>query len=919
MASYRTTTSYGRAHALTETEPASLGASSAGFGPSGPSSSGIGEANGAGRTALIAQYYDSAEARYEFSGNQNVDAVLIGSRWTLKQFTYSFPTSGAFYADQGYAAGSEPSKQIPFNAQQQAAVRYAYSLISGYTGLVFTEVTETATTHADFRFSQTDHDEKVPSAYANFPSSSEQAGDVWFGKTDQPFYETPAIGNWGMSTMLHEMGHTMGLKHGHSDYTEIDLSEGNIDSPPGGGPRYGSVDLAENRDGQDWSLMTYRPDPTDLGPGEETQFEADGFNQPQTYMQYDIAALQYLYGANFNHNGGNTTYSWSPTTGRMSINGVAQQAPTANKILMTLWDGNGTDTYDLSNYSTNLDINLQPGEFSTFSAQQLVNHQPENGYAPSIGNVANALLYRGDARSLIENAIGGSGDDRIVGNVGANLLRGGAAGSDLLVGDAGNDRLYGEAEADTLYGDGKRGGDSGIGFGTGTFDKNYGHGNFSMANAVDLTNMFSLAPHGNIHDSFRTPHVTVNALSGGSFDYYKVTLNAGSTITLDTDMGSLCDTMIFLLDAGGNVLAFNNDSAITDGAEGSFATVDSFLTHQVGRTGVYYIAVGEHYSDTQAQPFADFSWYELQVSVAGQPTLGGGTGNDLLDGGAGADTLIGGKGNDTYVVDNAGDRITEAAAAGTDTVQSSITYRLGGTLENLVLTGTTAINGTGNSSANQLTGNAAVNSLSGGDGNDLLNGGAGGDGMRGGGGNDFYVVDNAGDRARESLNEGVDSVRSTVSFVLPSHIERLTLVGTAGSGVGNDLGNTLVGNASANTLSGRDGRDSLTGGAGDDRFLFNTALESAPNRDEITDFLVADDTIVLDRTIFTAITANGRLSEAAFVTGSAAADGSDRIIYERTTGNLYYDPDGTGAAAKVLFAHLDPGLLLTHADFSAIA
>ncbi len=410
-----------------------------------PSSSRAGEALGAGRTELIDQTYNEATGRYEFTGDRDTDGVLIGSRWTPTALTYSFPTSGSFYKDQGYGKKGEPAEHVVFNEAQQTAARYAFGLIAGYTNLTFVEVTESKKVHADFRFSQTDLNE-VGSAYANFPSSSLQAGDIWFGRTGQPFYDTPAPGNWGQATIMHELGHSMGLKHGHQDYTDLDLT-GYLDAPAGGGPRFGSAALPSARDGQSWSLMTYRPAPGSL------DFAGEGFNQPQTYMQHDIAALQHLYGANFTTRGGDTVYRWNPLTGEMSVDGVAKGAPTGNKILMTLWDGNGVDTYDLSNYRSKLNINLEPGQFSTFSNAQLANHLAySGGNAPAAGNVANARLFEGDLRSLIENANGGSGDDFILGNQTSNSLRGNDGG-DTLIGSAGADSLFGGLGSDILAGD----------------------------------------------------------------------------------------------------------------------------------------------------------------------------------------------------------------------------------------------------------------------------------------------------------------------------------------------------------------------------------------------------------------------------------------------------------------------------------
>src|SRR5262245_7026957 len=134
--------------------------------------------------------------------------------------------------------------------------------------------------------------------------------------------------------------------------------------------------------------------------------------------------LQFLYGANFNNNNTNTTYTFSATTGQMFINGVGQTPPTGNIIYRTIWDGGGIDTYDLSNYATNLNIDLNPGAFSNFGMQVANNRPLANGPVFAPGNVANALLYNGDVRSLIENAIGGTGNDTFTGNRVNNVIDG---------------------------------------------------------------------------------------------------------------------------------------------------------------------------------------------------------------------------------------------------------------------------------------------------------------------------------------------------------------------------------------------------------------------------------------------------------------------------------------------------------------
>ena len=216
--------------------------------------------------------------------------------------------------------------------------------------------------------------------------------------------------------------------------------------------------------------------------------------------------------------------------------------------------------------------------------------------------------------------------------------------------------------------------------------------------------------------------------------------------------------------------------------------------------------------------------------------LAGGDGNDTLNGGTGIDTLTGGAGNDIYVVDVAGDVVTELADEGVDAVQSVIAYTLGANIENLTLTGSSAISGTGNALDNMITGNTGINTLTGGDGNDTLNGGTGADVLIGGTGNDVYVVDNASDTVTENADEGIDLVQSSVTWTLSATVENLTLTGSSGlSATGNALDNILIGNSGANALTGGagndrldggTGNDTMTGGTGDDVFVVQAAGDS---------------------------------------------------------------------------------------------
>jgi Ca2+-binding RTX toxin-like protein len=195
----------------------------------------------------------------------------------------------------------------------------------------------------------------------------------------------------------------------------------------------------------------------------------------------------------------------------------------------------------------------------------------------------------------------------------------------------------------------------------------------------------------------------------------------------------------------------------------------------------------------------------------GNNSLTGGAGDDTLVGGAGNDSLVGGEGNDVYGVDNAKDVVTETTGQGTDVIQSSVTYTAPANVEYLTLTGTAAINATGNELANVLQGNA---------GNNVLDGKAGADTMMGGAGDDTYVVDNLGDIVLEGADEGFDIIQASVSMTLLPHVEGITLTGKdALSATGNIQANTLIGNAGNNVLTAYDGDDTLDGGAGNDTLI----------------------------------------------------------------------------------------------------
>ena len=263
---------------------------------------------------------------------------------------------------------------------------------------------------------------------------------------------------------------------------------------------------------------------------------------------------------------------------------------------------------------------------------------------------------------------------------------------------------------------------------------------------------------------------------------------------------------------------------------------------------------------------------------AGDDTLYGSSGNELLDGGTGIDNMRGSSGDDTYIVDNTSDVVYEESGKGWDTVYASATYTLSGNVEDLILTGGAAINGSGNALGNILTGNDGNNTLSGLGGDDWLIGGTGADSMLGGSGNDLYEVDNLGDTVTESSNAGNDTVRAGVSFTLGANVENLVLTGsTAINGTGNTLANKLDGNGAANVLNGGTGADTMTGGGGDDTYVVDNTLDVIiENADE------GDDTI---QTTLTYSIATQQNIEHLTLTGNAVANGTGNALNNKLVGN----------------------------------
>ncbi|WP_273703716.1 calcium-binding protein [Candidatus Accumulibacter vicinus] len=421
-------------------------------------------------------------------------------------------------------------------------------------------------------------------------------------------------------------------------------------------------------------------------------------------------------------------------------------------------------------------------------------------------------------------AINGTGNtlaNVLTGNSGNNTLSG-AAGNDTMIGGTGNDTYVVDAAGDMVV--------ENVGEGTDLVQSSVTY--TLAANIENLTLTGTSAINGTGND-------LANLLTGNSGNN---TLNGGAGA--DTLIGGAGNDTYGVGDAG---------DVITEGSNAGTDLVQSSVTYSLAANVENLTLTGTADINSTGNTLAN--------------TLTGNSGNNVLDGGSGADTLIGGAGNDTYIVDNTTDVVTEGSGAGTDLVQSSVTYTLASNVENLTLTGTGTINGTGNTLNNVLTGNAGANTL---------NGGTGADTMAGGAGNDLYVVDHAGDVVTENAGEGTDTVQAGMTHTLGSNLENLTLSGSAAiNGTGNTLDNLIIGNSAQNTLSGGSGADTMQGGAGDDTYVVDHTAEVVTEAGNAgTDLVQSSVTHTLSANV-----------ENLTLTGSNAINGTGNELNNVLTGN----------------------------------
>jgi Ca2+-binding RTX toxin-like protein len=310
---------------------------------------------------------------------------------------------------------------------------------------------------------------------------------------------------------------------------------------------------------------------------------------------------------------------------------------------------------------------------------------------------------------------------------------------------------------------------------------------------------------------------------------------------LDMNGDGLADLLVGATGGNGYRVFYNNGSGFNEGPANLFGSETGFTRFEAADLN------SDGRLDIVAEGPDGISVFEndygpgIEFQVRYRSVIHGGSSADLLTGTAEADVLIGGDGDDTYVLDGPDDVAVETdQTGGTDKVQAGFSLTLGQWLENLVLTGSDDLLGGGNELNNRITGNSGGNALYGydgddqlygGDGGDYLEGGNGSDSLAGGDGNDIYFVNDAGDTILENPGEGVDTVRSTISWTLGANLENLELqdyrtdesgfFNLAGNidGTGNALNNVIAGNIWNNRLDGGDGNDTLYGGYGSDSLI----------------------------------------------------------------------------------------------------
>ncbi|MGE0165701.1 MAG: M10 family metallopeptidase C-terminal domain-containing protein, partial [Dongiaceae bacterium] len=720
-------------------------------------------------------------------GSPYLDSLIWGAKWDGGPINY-------YFGDPGVIPGTNGGVSSPWLESEKDAFRTAVQLYENFVDLEFQEAGSFESSDITWW--------RVDSVFLDGDLGAHEVPDEtfenpiygYFNADDSTWQNSLDQGGFGFITIIHELGHGLGLAHPHDG----GLEPGATRFPGVGGPfTLGSFGLNQGI----WTTMTYN-DGWNLVPATADQFGWQG-----TPMALDIAALQRLYGANMAFNTGDQTYELPDSNG-------------LGTFWSCVWDAGGMDQISAGNIDAACTINLNDAPLAGPNA---------GGFVSWVSGIIGGFTIANNV--VIENAAGGKGNDTLTGNEADNLLSGGA-GNDSLIGDAGGDTLDGGLGIDKMAGG--AGDDTYIvddskdvvtelaGAGSG-IDRVQSSASFVLGANVEnleLTGTLVIDGTGNTLANALTGNGKANSLSGLAGND---TLSGGAgNDTLSGGAGN--DSLAGgadadLLDGGAGVDTMQggagNDIYVVDNAKDVVDETGGSGTDTV-RSTISILAVLAGIENIELLGSGSLN----AIAGAGINRLVGNAGANKLDGGGGVDTMEGGKGNDTYLVDVSGDVVTEVAGGGTDTVLSEASYTLADpNVENLtLLTGAGAIDGTGNDLKNKLTGNESANTLDGGKGVDTLIGGKG---------DDTYIADETKDVVTEAANAGTDTVQSSASYILGANVENLLLTGSSAiDGTGNTLANALTGNGQANKLSGLAGDDTLTGNGGSDTLDGGTGADS---------------------------------------------------------------------------------------------
>ena len=540
----------------------------------------------------------------------------------------------------------------------------------------------------------------------------------------------------------------------------------------------------------------------------------DGFDTVNSTITFNMASLEVenlnlMGSADINGYGNAVNNTIFGNTGNNTLSGGGgDDVLNGAAGIDTMLGGSGNDTYYVDNASDVITEYAGEGNDGVISTVS---------YALSANIESLAVVGLGSSLTATGNDL----DNSLISYTDGDDILDGGLGKDIMTGGLGNDTYVVDNAGDQVF--------ENSGGGTDTVQSSISYA--LGLNAENLTlGSGALTGQGNAADNI------IRASSGSNTLY-----GYGGNDTLDGGTGA--DTMIGGL-GNDTYISDNTGDVITENAGEGIDTVQTAYSYVLGAELENLTLTGALNRNGYGNGLDN-----VILGNSGNNGLKGYAGNDVLDGGAGTDTLLGGLGNDIYYVDVSSDIVTESAGQGTDTVYSTAAaYTLSLNVENLILTGTADISGTGTTADDHLTGNSGNNQLTGLDGNDTLDGGTGTDTLIGGLGNDAYYVDVASDIVSEAAAQGTDTVYSTaIGYSLGLNVENLVLTGTGNiAGTGNTLANAITGNSGDNKLDGGTGVDTLTGGLGNDTYYVDNAGDLVvENAGEGTDTVLASISYVL--------------------------------------------------------------------------